>query len=193
MNRIVFLLAFVLAFAQGYSQIKIKDAKALPLNAELIADFADWTPDSMEIKGSTQGLAMYRNFAVVVHDKGMCCIYDMKKKALVAAFMMEGNTSHCNNAFFGKEKFSRKSKFPLLYVSECRGKHACLVTDITLEGSRIVQKIYYEGTDQGQSTGARMSRMASSTPLAEGTGISNCSRSSVCRNYQILMKMVKFI
>lgn len=147
MNRIVFVLSFMMAFVQGYSQVKIKDAKALPLNAELIADFADWTPDSMEIKGSTQGLAMYRNFAVVVHDRGMCCIYDMKKKALVAAYMMEGNTSHCNNAFFGKEKFSRKSKFPLLYVSECRGKHACLVTDITLEGSRIVQKIYYEGTD----------------------------------------------
>ena len=71
MNRIVFVLSFVMAFAQGYSQVKIKDAKALPLNAELVADFADWTTDSMEIKGSTQGLAMYRNFAVVVHDKGV--------------------------------------------------------------------------------------------------------------------------
>ena len=119
----------------------------VPLEEEFVCDFADWTPDSIQIKGSTQGMAMYRHYTVVVHDKGMCCIYDMKKKALVSAFMLEGNTSHCNNAFFGKEKYSRESRFPLLYISECRGKHACLVTDLREDGGKIVQKIYYEGTD----------------------------------------------
>ncbi len=119
----------------------------VPLEEEFVCDFADWTPDSIQIKGSTQGMAMYRHYTVVVHDKGMCCIYDMKEKALVSAFMLEGNTSHCNNAFFGKEKYSRESRFPLLYISECRGKHACLVTDLREDGGKIVQKIYYEGTD----------------------------------------------
>ena len=147
MKRIVLLASIMLVCAAVSAQVKIKDAKALPLKAELVADLADWTPDSVEIKGSTQGLAMYKNYVVVLHDKGMCCIYDMKKKTLVSAFMLEGNTSHCNNAFFGKEKFSKKSKFPLLYVSECRGKHACLVTDLSFDGGKIVQKIYYEGTD----------------------------------------------
>ena len=143
------ILVFFMLFVSNlsFSQVKVKDAGKVPLKEEFVCDFADWTPEDVEIKGSTQGLAMYGNYTVVLHDKGMCCIYDMKKKALVAAYMMEGNTSHCNNAFFGKEKYSRKSRFPLLYISECRGGHACLVTDITLEGSKIVQKIYYEGTD----------------------------------------------
>ena len=147
MKRIVIVFSLLLSCAVCVAQVKIKDAKALPLKAELVADFADWTPDSVKIKGSTQGLAMYKNYAVVLHDGGMCCIFDIKKKALIAAYMLEGNTSHCNNAFFGKEKYSKDSKFPLLYVSECRGGHACLVTDITDKGGKIVQKIYYEGTD----------------------------------------------
>lgn len=147
MKRFVLLASLVFVCASVFAQVKIKDAKALPLKAERVADLADWTPNSVEIKGSTQGMAMNKEYVVVLHDNGMCCIYDMKKKALVSAFMLEGNTSHCNNAFFGKEKYSKKSKFPLLYVSECRGKHACLVTDISFDGGKIVQKIYYEGTD----------------------------------------------
>lgn len=148
------LVALVCVCAMGYSQADLfydtpnsAWAARVPLEEEFVCDFADWTPDSIQIKGSTQGMAMYRHYTVVVHDKGMCCIYDMKKKALVSAFMLEGNTSHCNNAFFGKEKYSGKSRFPLLYISECRGKHACLVTDLREDGGKIVQKIYYEGTD----------------------------------------------
>ena len=148
------LVALVCVCAMGYSQADLfydtpnsAWSARVPLEEEFVCDFADWTPDSIQIKGSTQGMAMYRHYTVVVHDKGMCCIYDMKKKALVSAFMLEGNTSHCNNAFFGKEKYSGKSRFPLLYISECRGKHACLVTDLREDGGKIVQKIYYEGTD----------------------------------------------
>ena len=148
------LVALVCVCAMGYSQADLfydtpnsAWSARVPLEEEFVCDFADWTPDSIQIKGSTQGMAMYRHYTVVVHDKGMCCIYDMKKKALVSAFMLEGNTSHCNNAFFGKEKYSRESRFPLLYISECRGKHACLVTDLREDGGKIVQKIYYEGTD----------------------------------------------
>lgn len=148
------LVALVCVCAMGYSQSDLfydtpnsAWSARVPLEEEFVCDFADWTPDSIQIKGSTQGMAMYRHYTVVVHDKGMCCIYDMKKKALVSAFMLEGNTSHCNNAFFGKEKYSGKSRFPLLYISECRGKHACLVTDLSEGSGKIVQKIYYEGTD----------------------------------------------
>lgn len=154
MKRTLLLVALVYVCALGYSQADLfydtpnsAWSARVPLEEEFICDFADWTPDSIQIKGSTQGMAMYRHYTVVVHDKGMCCIYDMKKKALVSAFMLEGNTSHCNNAFFGKEKYSGKSRFPLLYISECRGKHACLVTDLREDGGKIVQKIYYEGTD----------------------------------------------
>lgn len=147
MKRFWIVALLMFAGCLATAQVKIKDDSKVPLTAEFVCDFADWTPDSVKVKGSTQGFAMYKQYAVVLHDKGMCCIFDMKKKTLVSAFMMEGNNSHCNNAFFGKEKFSKKDKLPLLYVSECRGKHACLVTDINNGRGKIVQKIYYEGTD----------------------------------------------
>ncbi|MBR5018320.1 MAG: phosphatase PAP2 family protein [Bacteroidales bacterium] len=118
-----------------------------PLKAEFICDFADWTPESEEVTGSTQGFAMYDKYAFVLHDKGRICIFDMKKKRLAANFLLEGNTSHCNNACFGVEKASRRSKFPLLYIASCGGENCCYVTDISLQGSRIVQKIFYTGTD----------------------------------------------
>lgn len=117
-----------------------------PLEPQFVCDFADWTPDDTEIKGSTQGLAMYRKWAVVLHDKGMCCIFDMKEKKLVSAFQLEGNTSHCNNACFAKVKAGKGSVFPLLYSSECGGGNCCYVTDLSFNGGKIVQKIYFDGS-----------------------------------------------
>ena len=117
-----------------------------PLEPQFVCDFADWTPDNTEIKGSTQGFAMYRNWAVVLHDKGMCCIFDMKEKKLVSAFQLEGNTSHCNNACFAKVKAGKGSVFPLLYSSECGGSNCCYVTDLSFTGGKILQKIYFDGS-----------------------------------------------
>ena len=116
------------------------------LKPEFICDFADWTPESEEVTGSTQGFAMHGNYAFVLHDKGRLCIFDMKKKKMVANYLLEGNTSHCNNACFGVEKASRRSQFPLLYIAACGGENCCYVTDVNLKGSRIVQKIFFDGT-----------------------------------------------
>ena len=118
-----------------------------PLKPEFVCDFADWTPEDEEVTGSTQGFAMYGNYAFVLHDKGRLCIFDMKKKKMAANYLLEGNTSHCNNACFGVEKASRRSQFPLLYIASCGGENCCYVTDVSLKGSRIVQKIFYTGTD----------------------------------------------
>ena len=117
------------------------------MKPEFVCDFADWTPLDEEVTGSTQGFALHGNYAFVLHDKGRLCIFDMKKKKMVANYLLEGNTSHCNNACFGVEKASRKSKFPLLYIAACGGENCCYVTDVTLQGSRVVQKIFYTGTD----------------------------------------------
>lgn len=117
------------------------------LKPEFICDFADWTPENEKVTGSTQGFALYDKYAFVLHDKGRLCIFDMKKKKMVANYMMEGNTSHCNNACFGVEKASRKSPFPLLYIASCGGENCCYVTDVTMKGSQVVQKIFYTGTD----------------------------------------------
>ncbi|MBP5517891.1 MAG: hypothetical protein J6X91_04455 [Bacteroidales bacterium] len=43
MKRYVLLASMVLVCAAVSAQVKIKDAKALPLKAELVADLADWT------------------------------------------------------------------------------------------------------------------------------------------------------
>ncbi len=117
------------------------------LKPEFVCDFADWTPADEEVTGSTQGFAMHGKYAFVLHDKGRICIFDMKKQRMAANYLMEGNSSHCNNACFGVEKASRKSPFPLLYVASCGGENCCYVTDVTLNGSRVVQKIFYTGTD----------------------------------------------
>ena len=42
---------------------------------------------------------------------------------------------------------AQRLKFPLLYIASCGGENCCYVTDVTLKGSRIVQKIFYTGTD----------------------------------------------
>ena len=118
-----------------------------PMEPEFICDFADWTPQKEEVTGSTQGFAMHDKYAFVLHDKGRICIFDMKKKKMVANYMLEGNSSHCNNACFGVEKATAGSQFPLLYIASCGGENCCYVTDVTLKGSKIVQKIFYTGTD----------------------------------------------
>ena len=130
------------------ARAEFRKVSGLPaLEPEFVCDFADWTPASEEVTGSTQGFAMHGNYAFVLHDKGRLCIFDMKKQKMVANYRLEGNSSHCNNACFGVEKASRKSPFPLLYIASCGGENCCYVTDVTLQGSRIVQKIFYTGTD----------------------------------------------
>ena len=115
--------------------------------AEKVCDVNDWLPTDVEVAGTTQGFAIYRNYAFSVHDKGQCVVLDLKRKKFISTFVLEGNAGHCNNASFGVERYSRESLFPLFYVTECRGERACYVNDISLEGSRLVQTIYYDGED----------------------------------------------
>ena len=90
---------------------------------------------------SCQGLAIQGDTAIIIRDKGWCEIYDLKAQKSLSFYKLEGNDSHCNNATFGQV---RGTSFPLLYISEDNGGHACLVTDIGMDGSRIVQRIYYD-------------------------------------------------
>ncbi len=114
---------------------------------ELFVNVADLLPTDTEVQGSTQGFAIKGRYGFSVHDKGQCVVIDLKRREFVSTFILEGNTGHCNNASFGVERYSPQSKFPLLYVTECRGQRACYVNDVTLEGSRLVQTIYYDGND----------------------------------------------
>jgi hypothetical protein len=114
---------------------------------EPFLNVADLLPDNVEVQGATQGFAIHGRYGFSMHDKGQCVIIDMRRREFVSTYVMEGNTGHCNNASFGVERYSSSSEFPLLYVTECRGERACYVNDVTLEGSRLVQTIYYDGEE----------------------------------------------
>ena len=114
---------------------------------ERVMNVEDIVPAQIEINGTTQGFAIYGRYAFSMHDKGQCVIIDLKRNCFVNTFIIEGNTGHCNNASFGVERYSKKSQFPLFYVTECRGERACYVNDITTEGARLVQKIFYDGEE----------------------------------------------
>ena len=136
---LVYILAGSVAMAQG--------GRKLSLSIVQVCDVADLLPSEVEVRGSSQGMAINGRYAFLMHDKGQCVVVDMKRWAFVATYVMEGNTGHCNNASFGRERYGKKSQFPLLYVSECRGERACYVNDVSFEGSRLVQKIFYDGAD----------------------------------------------
>jgi hypothetical protein len=119
----------------------------LSLSIDEVMNVAQLLPDEVEVVGSSQGMAIWRRYAFLMHDKGQCVVVDMRRGEYVNTFKMVGNTGHCNNASFGNEYYSRQSRFPLLYVTECRGERACYVNDISLEGSRLVQTIHYDGEE----------------------------------------------
>ena len=123
-------------------------AQELPLGKEeILFDVANILPANIDTATPSQGFAIYGRYAFSMHDKGQCVIFDLKHRKYINSFILEGNTGHCNNASFGNERYSRKSQFPLFYVTECRGERACYVNDISLEGSRLVQKIFYDGKE----------------------------------------------
>ncbi len=120
---------------------------AEPLKTKFVLDVAELMPDGVQVRGSSQGMAVWKRYAFMLHDGGQCIVIDLKKEKYISSYMLDKNLSHCNNASFGVEYYSRESKFPLLYISECRGGGACLVTDVGFEGSHLVQKIFYDGED----------------------------------------------
>ena len=126
------------AFKNRISPFPVKEIASIPIP---------------EGKGfSCQGLAIQGDTAIIIRDKGWCEIYDVRRRKSLSFYKLEGNDSHCNNAVFGLERLSPDSPFPLLYISEDNGSHACLVTDIGMDGSQIVQKIYYD-TDRSDYPG----------------------------------------
>jgi hypothetical protein len=140
MRSLVIALLLVFTHLTAYTQ-------QLSLSIDEVMNVAQLLPDEVEVVGSSQGMAIWRRYAFLMHDKGQCVILDMNKKSVVATYTLEGNTGHCNNASFGVERYSKQSVFPLLYVAECRGERACYVNDISFTGSRLVQKIFYDGED----------------------------------------------
>lgn len=103
---------------------------------------SDWIPDTLQLRGSLQGMAFHRHYAVLLRHGGQCLILDRRRQSTVASFQLHNNRTHCNNASFSSLK-PYGSPFPLLYISSCYGDKACLVTRLSDSGSSVVQRILY--------------------------------------------------
>lgn len=115
---------------------------------ELVLEYDKTLPADFKVKGAVQGFAINGNYGFSLRDRGMCVVLDIKNNSFVNAFTIdELKKAHCNNAGFGKEKYSKDSQFPLLYITECRGTKCCYVTDITTEGAKVVQKLFYDSDE----------------------------------------------
>lgn len=121
--------------------------KAPSYKAEMIMDVGAIVKPLPKASKSQQGFVTDGRYGFVLYDKGSCAVVDLNDKSIVDKFIMDGaEDTHCNNAGFGREKFSKSSEFPLMYISECKGEHRCFVEDVSLNGSRLVQTIYFTGS-----------------------------------------------
>jgi len=122
-----------------------RGGKPLDPGAVLYGRLDRWNTGNFVFKGSPQGFAIRGGRAVVVRDRGQVNLLDLKHKKVTDVFFVEGlREAHCNNAGFGREKASRTSLFPLLYVTECYGKHRCYVVDLTPGHGEVLQEIFYD-------------------------------------------------
>ena len=119
---------------------------------EKIFDTNDFLNDSIEVKGASQGFAVYNGLGFFFHDKGQVLIVDLDKRELVSTFVVPGlERAHCNNACFSDEMYSESSSLPLLYVTECGGSNRCYVVDLNFTTGEIVQSIWYDGDDYNKT------------------------------------------
>ena len=110
----------------------------------VVLRLGDWLPTGVELNGSIQGMALHGRYAATVRHGGQCVILDLRKHNCIAAYPLAGNTSHCNNASFGSNRFAKDDLFPLLYVSGCYGDKACYVTRLLPDSSLLIQRIFYD-------------------------------------------------
>lgn len=87
--------------------------------------------------GSRQGAAIFDKYLFQCHNGNRTiAIYDMESQQLIEEVLThaESPTYHCNNAGFGKNRFSKSDFFPLLYISmENIKEHKVLVFRIEKE------------------------------------------------------------
>lgn len=111
------------------------------------------TPSTRE---NAQGMAIYKGTFFALYNTGVCDVLKIKSKGLekVGAFNLGSyaKTNHANSASFGREFAPGNTQFPLLYVSRCyKDYRTCLVEDVSLTGSKLVQTISI-GTYRGEVT-----------------------------------------
>lgn len=109
----------------------------------VVTHLGTWVPDSVVLSGSAQGMAMRGKYCYMLRHGGQCVVLNMRKHVCERVYQLPQNTSHCNNANFGR----RYKGSPLLYVSECFGRKACYVYRVGKRGVNLVQKLYFQCDD----------------------------------------------
>lgn len=133
------MLAYVRVAYTQEAAVKCVQPKAV------VEHLGAWIPDSIELHGSTQGMAIKGKYCYMLRDGGQCVVLNMRKHMCAQVYQLPQNTSHCNNANFGPGGHGRS----LLYVSECFGNKACYVYSVSRRGAHLVQTLYFNGADAG--------------------------------------------
>lgn len=134
------LLCVLFAFSA-----QAKGLKSAPWRFQKVLDADIAVPKHIGVKGSSQGFAIWGNTAFSFHDKGLFISFDLKSKKMLGMGHIDIKGTHSNNAIFSSRRLTPASRYPLCYISECKGKHRCLVTEIDENSARTVQQIYYSG------------------------------------------------
>ena len=78
--------------------------------------------EDLQYKWNTQGCAVYGDQFFSLHNTGICVVFDLAKKELLAQFPLAsfGENNHANTAFFGTQRYAEDDPYPLFYVSQCK-------------------------------------------------------------------------
>lgn len=89
-----------------------------------------------------QGIAIYKNILFFFNHGGHCRLVDLSEKKIVGEYDLDTKSeyNHVNNANFS-QKFIENNKYPLIYISECKGDGRCFVEQLSDETSVLVQTI----------------------------------------------------
>lgn len=122
--------------------LAVAAATATATAAQPAAILAHDIPGTYE-KRAAQGLAIYKDTAFLLSDRGYCRIYNLKTRKQEAAFELAtfGAYNHANAASFGAEFPKGNAAFPALYIAQCREDCLCFVESIDKTGSWLVQTI----------------------------------------------------
>ena len=81
MRSLVIALLLVFTHFTAYTQ-------QLSLSIDEVMNVAQLLPDEVEVVGSSQGMAIWRRYAFLMHDKGQCVVVDMRRGEYVNTFKM---------------------------------------------------------------------------------------------------------
>jgi hypothetical protein len=137
---IQFFVFFIFYSCTGTDLITDTDSISLPFSYELYLNYSSTSKNL-----SSQGFAVYDNYAFIMYNSGICDVYDLETKLFVNRLLLGSYmaSNHANVADFGVEYPEGNTEFPAIYISECvaNTQRRCFVESITTSNSKLIQTI----------------------------------------------------